>query len=223
MPGVSSDPVMPVASNDDDFRRYKYVDPEMEINAENRLRSLRMSKDVKCEVCELLVKSLIPRAATKSEDAIMDLFDAPLEGRPNLTGDLVLDQVEWARTGCNKHFKDELILNGWAVLSCGVAADGHERFCLEQLKARPTRDQADYYHYATEALFHACDATIGRKGAEVAKYLSERLAVGASGDLGAIARAACREAASCGAAGERKRKKKGQVEKRQKLNRAKEL
>lgn len=203
-----------VSGTDGEFFRYKHVLVKPP-DDDDRMESLRMAEDIKCKACELLLQGLLRRAESKSEDHIMDQLDGELRGPVELLDDAQENRVNQNRKGCNKHFKDELLLRGWMVQRCpqpdgakvtpqegGGAAKGkparpdrRAEWCLEQRSRPPPERDVDTYSTWNEAAFYACENTVGRYGQELAAFMAERLEAG--GDLVADISAACHEAARC--------------------------
>ncbi|CAK0887268.1 unnamed protein product, partial [Prorocentrum cordatum] len=104
-----------------------------------------------------------PTDADRDED---DLADA-LEGDPGYepTGDMVTDRMLSHKKGCNKHFKDELIAEGYRVRPCRDAAEGEpSEPCLHKEDRRPNEMSSETYEIWKEGLFYACEQTVGLLG-----------------------------------------------------------
>lgn len=169
---------------------------------EDRMESLRMAEEVKCRACEVLLLELLKRTESNSEDHIMDQLDGEMREEPELMDSPQENRVRKNRRGCNKHFKDELLLKGWYVGLCPkeeapADTEGVKRptWCLNQRPSPPTQRDVDTYSVPHEAAFYACEDTVGRYGQEMASLLAERLEDG--GNRTVAVSAACREAAHC--------------------------
>lgn len=184
----------------------------------DRMESLRMAGDVMCSACEVMLQNLVRRSESLSEDDIMDQLDGELEGTVELTDNPQENRVNKNRKGCNKHFKDELLLKGHVVRRCqepGTSGPeaGRHVWCLDKLSSMPTEQDVDTYSTRNEAAFYACENTIGRYGQELAGFVAERAESAVA--LADVAAAACREAARCeGAAAGRKARPAGSGKRR---------
>jgi len=209
-----------ISGTDGEFFRYKHVlikPPD----DDDRMESLRMAEDIKCTACVAIVRNLLKKAESNSEDHIMDQLDGELVEVPELTDNPQENRVNANRKGCNKHFKDELLLRGWSVSRCPeaegakltvqavneegaagtkgsevapLAREGQE-FCLEQRSRLPTERDVDTYSTRNEAAFYACENTVARYAQEIASLIAQRLEDG--GDREEAIHAACEEAARC--------------------------
>merc|ERR1719197_1170296 len=66
-----------ISGNAGEFWRYKHVlikPPD----DEDRMEALKMSEDVKCDVCETILLRLLKRVESNAEDHIMDVLDGDL-------------------------------------------------------------------------------------------------------------------------------------------------
>eukprot|EP00929_Paragymnodinium_shiwhaense_P045201 TRINITY_DN23121_c0_g1_i3.p1 TRINITY_DN23121_c0_g1~~TRINITY_DN23121_c0_g1_i3.p1 ORF type:complete len:262 (-),score=67.97 TRINITY_DN23121_c0_g1_i3:185-907(-) len=139
-----------------EYFRYKHVlikPPD----DDDRAEALRMSEDVRCQACEILLQSLLKKAESFSEDHIMDQLDGDLEPYKEST-DPQEERVNKNRKACNKHFKDELLLKGWNVHKCRPEAeaqadssgDKKKEFCLTQSGGRTSDRDVDTYSVRSE-------------------------------------------------------------------------
>jgi len=219
-----------ISGNAGEFWRYKHVlikPPD----DDDRMEALKMSEDIKCDVCETILHRLMKRAESNAEDHIMDVLDGEPAEIPETTGDEQEDRVNKNKRGCNKHFKDEVLLRGYVVRKCPAAAvtivnDTAESaskdtskprlFCLESTGNLADSRAADTYSTTSEAVFYSCENTIARYGHEIAAFLAESLEAG--GSVTGAVKEACLQAALCDGARERKPKKqkKASSEKRRK-------
>eukprot|EP00929_Paragymnodinium_shiwhaense_P045200 TRINITY_DN23121_c0_g1_i1.p1 TRINITY_DN23121_c0_g1~~TRINITY_DN23121_c0_g1_i1.p1 ORF type:complete len:288 (-),score=72.25 TRINITY_DN23121_c0_g1_i1:185-985(-) len=210
-----------------EYFRYKHVlikPPD----DDDRAEALRMSEDVRCQACEILLQSLLKKAESFSEDHIMDQLDGDLEPYKEST-DPQEERVNKNRKACNKHFKDELLLKGWNVHKCRPEAeaqadssgDKKKEFCLTQSGGRTSDRDVDTYSVRSEAVFLTCEHTIAKHGPEIATMVSERLEDG--GSVEEAAKAACLQAARCDpiAAEAERRKRAEESKKRRRRQRRK--
>lgn len=223
-----------ISGNAGEFWRYKHVlirPPD----DEDRMEALKMSEDVKCAVCETILHRLMKRVESNAEDHIMDALDGEPTEEFEPTGDDQEDRVNKNRRGCNKHFKDEVLLRGYVLRPCPeppqqvvqVEDDQNETNpqdqpkrkdnCLESAGNVDSRT-ADTYSTRSEAVFYACENTIARHGHEVARFLAETLESG--GDLAVAITNTCLQAASCGGAREKTPKTKEQGKKKKRRRKA---
>merc|ERR1712232_119962 len=146
--------------------------------------------------CSVLVDSLIKRAKSFSED---DLADA-LEGITDYpkTGDQVTDQMLSHKKGCNKHFKDELIAEGYVLRVCKDVIPGRNDSepCLWQEQEKPNQQSVDSYELWKEGLFYACEKTVGTYNDVIAEFLGA--ALHSSKNRTFIVQTACNVHARCG-------------------------
>jgi len=210
-----------------EFYRYKhtFMQPPTE---QDRTDALHMSQEIRCEACQEIVQQCVLRAETKSEDHIMDQLDGEvnLEELPEPTeNDSQDDRVARNRRGCNKHYKDDLLLRGYYIRRCpeepaDIDADGDadeaavaaaasanpRTFCLEHGKPMTPRE-TETYNVRNEAAFYACESTVGRFGTELASSVAEALADGV--EMEAAVKAACLKEAQCEKVVKGKRKAQG--------------
>eukprot|EP00746_Dinoflagellata_sp_MGD_P136803 gnl/MRDRNA2_/MRDRNA2_70672_c0_seq1.p1 gnl/MRDRNA2_/MRDRNA2_70672_c0~~gnl/MRDRNA2_/MRDRNA2_70672_c0_seq1.p1 ORF type:complete len:210 (+),score=55.11 gnl/MRDRNA2_/MRDRNA2_70672_c0_seq1:142-771(+) len=181
----------------------------MPASPSERADAKKIALDIRCRVCEEILMALLQRSKTGSgpyqldEDWIMEqLFNKPEEDLPLLytyDAGALNDQERFVsahRKGCNKHFKEELVQKGWQVVMC----KGQPRHCLEKSEHVPSRSDAETFSMEKDAIFYACQDTLGEHGEEIASNLAELQQV--VGDMSkqqvqkAIA-AQCRKTAKC--------------------------
>eukprot|EP00435_Cladocopium_sp_Y103_P062928 s825_g24.t1 len=107
---------------------------------------------------------------------------------------------------------DTCVRRGWSASRCEAKVDHSEgeseaKWCLEQSDRLPTEREVDTYSVRNEAIFYACEGTLGRNGPEMAEKLLE-LKEAEAGNLSEMIRVACREAGRC-ASKSKRRKGKG--------------
>jgi len=226
-----------ISGNAGEFWRYKHVlikPPD----DEDRMDALKMSEDVKCVTCETILHRLMKQVESNSEDHIMDALDGEPAEEPVETGDAQEDRVNKNRRGCNKHFKDEVLLRGYLVRQCpavtvtvGSDEDNANKdppkpkaWCLENVGSGEVKSRdVETYSTRSEAVFYACENTIARYGHEIARFLADKLDGG--GELAGTIKDACFEAARCdgAAAGKtqkRRRKASGEKQIKNKMQKA---
>eukprot|EP00928_Gymnodinium_smaydae_P004681 TRINITY_DN11596_c0_g1_i1.p1 TRINITY_DN11596_c0_g1~~TRINITY_DN11596_c0_g1_i1.p1 ORF type:complete len:223 (-),score=36.95 TRINITY_DN11596_c0_g1_i1:242-910(-) len=181
-----------------EFFRYKHLFMKQPTE-EDKDESLALAAKLRCDVCVGVVSGLVGRARSVTED---DLADA-LEGNTEyeMTGDMVTDQMLSHKKGCNKHFKDELIAEGYTVRVCRDVVPGRNDSepCLHQENSsKPGAQSIDTYELWKEGLFYACEQTVGRYGDALAARLAETLP-GNTADRVTMIKAACMTEAHCNA------------------------
>lgn len=189
-----------ISGSEGEFFRYKHVFVKPPDDAD-RMQSIEMGMDVRCEACEAMLEGLLGKAESYTEDHIQDQLDGEMEGPPASAENAQDARVNANRKGCNKHFKDELLLKGHAIRNCadaggeGDAAKKDKKHCLEKMPNPPSERDVDTYSVRNEALFYACESTVARYGPELAAALAEKLEDG--GKPQDAIRVACLEAAKC--------------------------
>mmetsp|Transcript_111897 Transcript_111897/g.256554 ORF Transcript_111897/g.256554 Transcript_111897/m.256554 type:complete len:156 (+) Transcript_111897:299-766(+) len=143
----------------------------------------------------------------------MDQFDGDLP-QPVVFNDEDAqgNRVEQNRKGCNKHYKDEVLRLGFRPRKCQhpeneTVPEGAPEFCLEQSDSRPDDRSMDTYSRESEAVFYACESTVGRYGDEMARALSEYLE-DHPGKIDEAVADACFKAGKCEKDAARKERKK---------------
>mmetsp|Transcript_133017 Transcript_133017/g.244035 ORF Transcript_133017/g.244035 Transcript_133017/m.244035 type:complete len:260 (-) Transcript_133017:88-867(-) len=207
-----------IAGSAGEFYRYKsvFVKPP---DDEDRIESLKMSEEIKCTACEAILQSLMKRVESNSEDHIMDQLDGDLPEEVPYTNDPQQDRVNQNRKGCNKHFKDEMLFEGWAVEKC-ISNTGKE-WCLVKGN-KPTEEQVETFSSENDAFWYVCSATIAAHGSELASFIAERMED--SEPLKKAVKAACKKVADCDGTKLKKRQKaaKKRQEKEKKAKKAAE-
>lgn len=202
-----------VSGSEGEYFRYKHVFVKPP-DDEDRMEALQMAKDIKCAACEVLLENLLQRAESFTEDHILDQFDGELlETAPSQNQQE--HRVNQNRKGCNKHFKDELLLRGWFASRCEEdsedtgqeTGDSGKIWCLKRSDRLPTERDVDTYNVKNEAIFHACEGTIGRNGPEIAEKLVELKEAEREMTLSEMIKVTCREAGRCASKSKRKKSK----------------
>jgi len=182
-----------------EFFRYKHLYYKQPTEAD-RDEAQRLAAKLRCDVCTALLVSLVRRAKSLSEDDLAEALEGDVDHE--ITGDPVTDQMLSHKKGCNKHFKDELVAEGYSVRVCrDVIPSGNDSEpCLyHDENAKPNQQAVDSYEIWKEGLFHACEQTVSRHSDVLAEYLSAALRTG--GNRTAIMEAACKTQARCSLAG----------------------
>mmetsp|Transcript_94140 Transcript_94140/g.167442 ORF Transcript_94140/g.167442 Transcript_94140/m.167442 type:complete len:272 (+) Transcript_94140:44-859(+) len=164
------------AGTDGLYFRYKHL--MMEKPKEEDLDSARkVAGEIRCAVCEKTLESLLRKAKTFSEDDIADVLEGDTEYVK--TGDAVHDKMMKHKKGCNKHFKDELVAEGWMLRTCKEVAPDYKNDsspCLwRNTESKPSAQAIDTYEIWKEGLFFACEQSIGRHGDELAEVLASKI------------------------------------------------
>merc|ERR1712046_131353 len=102
------------------------------------------------------------KAKGTSEDALADM----LEGNADyeMTGEPVTDRMLSHKKGCNKHFKDELIAEGYVLRVCKDVVPGRtdSEPCFHKDSSKPSESAVDSYELWKESFFYACEQTVSR-------------------------------------------------------------
>lgn len=184
-----------------EYFRYKHLFMKQP-SEQDREEAIGVGTKIKCDVCVATVESLLSKASSLSEDNIADVLEGNVEYEP--TGDFVTDRMLSHKKGCNKHFKDELVAEGWTLRSCkDVFPDRSDSEpCLyKDAQSRPNQQAIDSYEVWKECIFHACEQTVSRFSDSLAEYLAEELP--GSSNRSATVRTACEKQARCAARVER--------------------
>lgn len=187
-----------------EYFRYKHMYYKKP-SEDDRDEALRLALGLRCDVCTVVVGSLMGKAKGLTEDDLADV----LEGNADyeLTGEPVTDRMLEHKKGCNKHFKDELIAEGYVLRTCKEVAPGRTDTepCLHREDRKPSASATDTYEMWKEVLFHACEMTVSRNSDSLASSLESY--VQREGNWSKAARAACENEGRCAAPpGRRSRK-----------------
>lgn len=178
-----------------EYFRYKHMFWKQPTE-KDRDEALGVAAKIRCDVCVAVVESLVQKAAGLSEDHLADALEGNVEYERS--GDRVQDRMLEHKKGCNKHFKDELIAEGYSLKSCKEVdpSRSDDDPCLWQnASATPNQMAIDAYEMWKECLFYACEQTVGRWGDSLAEYLADALP--GSADRRATIRGACERLAHC--------------------------
>mmetsp|Transcript_119791 Transcript_119791/g.339505 ORF Transcript_119791/g.339505 Transcript_119791/m.339505 type:complete len:249 (-) Transcript_119791:58-804(-) len=177
-----------------EFFRYKHIFHKQP-SLKDKDEAFEAVPKIRCDVCAAIVGSLVAKAKSFSEDDISDVLEASTDYEE--TGDLVTDRMLQHKKGCNKHFKDELVAEGYTIQVCKDVVPGRSDSdpCLVRTGDKPSEQAVDTYELWKEILFYACEQTVGHYNDELAEYLTEALP-GAENRT-AVARRACETRARC--------------------------
>jgi len=181
-----------------EFYRYMHVFHNKPSD-EDRVEALRVADWIRCDVCFVISKGLIAKADDLSEDAIAEILEGHTEYPKS--GEKVKDQMLQHKKGCQKHFKDEMVAQGWVLKMCSetgeVGKDNRSAKdpCIHQENDRPSPMATDTYELAKEALYYACEQSVGKYNDDMALYLAEHLPK--AEDKDSILREACAGPARC--------------------------
>jgi hypothetical protein len=131
--GYPAQPGQAVSGTSGEFFRYRhvYAQPPSE---EDRASSIGWSLDVQCEVCREITLSVLSRVRSTTEDDVLDLLEGPLDDRAQpVEGDPQATRVVMNKRGCNKLYKDDLMVHGWRLKKCDELGS---RFCLVKSVSR---------------------------------------------------------------------------------------
>lgn len=178
-----------------------------------------MAEDIRCAACRQMLKSLVNKTKSWTEDHIGDTLDGELAEPPPLVDNAQENRVNQNRKGCNKHFKDELLLQGFHIRRCddnSQDTEGREKghmYCFEQSPNPATERDVDTYSTRNEAMFYACEHTISRYSLELSTFLEEQLEERGAEELDEVLSEACLNVAKCEG---RKKKAKEEPKKKKK-------
>jgi len=213
-----------IGGKEGDWSRYRHMRADefgntIGITDEDRHLAVKIAHDVKCPACEALLERMVGRAKYKTEDGIMDVFENDTIPEWKVGLDQQLDQMMMNRKACNKHFKDEMLFEGWAVEKC-ISNTGKE-WCLVKGN-KPTEEQVETFSSENDAFWYVCSATIAAHGSELASFIAERMED--SEPLKKAVKAACKKVADCDGTKLKKRQKaaKKRQEKEKKAKKAAE-
>jgi len=166
---------------------------------DDRAQSLEVAAKIRCDVCLVIVDSLLTQAKSFGEDDLADVLEG--HGDYEESKDPVRSRMLEHKKGCNKHFKDELISEGYVLRQCKEVIPGREDSdpCLFHGKDRPNQQSVDSYDLWKEGLFHACEQSVAHHSDAIAEYLSGALHGGEVNRTAAV-RTACETVARCGGA-----------------------
>eukprot|EP00397_Hematodinium_sp_SG-2012_P052026 GEMP01061299.1.p1 GENE.GEMP01061299.1~~GEMP01061299.1.p1 ORF type:complete len:168 (+),score=26.28 GEMP01061299.1:303-806(+) len=141
---------------------------DVQPSAENEDRALRLANEIRCEVCEWLLRSMLSRVKIFTEDVLYDMLEGNEEYE--MTGNPIVDNVLKRKKGCQKHFKDDFILLGHFVTPC---ADNPKVACLEK-GGPPGATARETYEVWKEGVYFACEQTIGAHSDEIVEILLDK-------------------------------------------------
>jgi hypothetical protein len=151
-----------------EFFRYRSVFVRAP-NDEDRAESLRLSQHVLCDVCETVLSRVLKNVNFRDEDAVLDALEGiNIHERP--FRDPQMERIRIGKRGCQRHFKDSLMAHGFR-LSHTECTPPDRKFCLFQGSPRDS-DDMDTYTRDNEALFFACEQTVGAHIDQIAKYVN---------------------------------------------------
>ncbi|CAE7502200.1 SCLY [Symbiodinium natans] len=144
-----------------EYFRYKHIFHKKPSD-EDFQHAQKVAEEVRCVVCAKIVASLLARARSFSEDDIADVLEGNVDYER--TGDPVTDQMLKHKRGCNKHFKDELVAQGYMLRSCREVAPDYKNDtspCLWHNPDPPSQQAVDTYEVWKEGLFYAAWTNLG--------------------------------------------------------------
>jgi len=177
-----------------EFFRYKHLFYKQPTE-KDRDEAISVGAKIRCDVCVATIDSLLSKAGSLDEDGIADVLEGNAEYEP--TGDFVTDRMLSHKKGCNKHFKDEIIAQGWVLRTCKEVYPerNDSEPCLYLGSAKPNQQAMDSYEMWKECIFHACEQTVSRFSDSLAEYLADALP--GSANRTAVVSAACEKQARC--------------------------
>lgn len=183
-----------------EFFRYQNVMGDTQPSTENQAKSLRLADDIRCDVCETILHHVIKKIRDHptigiTEDYVHDALDGMLENEheyQHVEDDgSQFAHVDWHKRGCNKHFKDEFVALGYHVVLCDAEKKPKKAgmACVKKGDL-PNEHSMETYEVWKEAVFYACEHTIGTYTDEIRDAIVKH-------HMGGI-QYACREEAYCG-------------------------
>jgi len=174
-----------------EFFRYVNLMGDSQPSMENQSKSLKLADDIRCDVCETILRHMIKKINPITEDSVDDAIEGMTDNEHEYTyknsDGSQQSQVDWHKRGCNKHFKDEFVALGYHVVPC---KDNPQRGCVKRDKENlPNKHSIETYEIWKEAVFYACEQTVATYADEFRKAIVKH-------GMGAI-QFACREEANC--------------------------
>lgn len=200
-----------IGGKEGDWSRYIHMRADkfgntIGITDADRQLAAKIADDVKCPACEALLERMVGRAKYKTEDGIMDVFENDTIPDWKVGQDAQVDQMMRDRKGCNKHFKDELLYEGWKVSRC--VSNRAKEWCLEKGN-KPSLEQVETFSPENDAFWYVCSGILLAHGTELASFIAEKLED--SEPLKKAVKAACKQVADCDGSQLRKRQKKNKA------------
>jgi len=185
------------AGQSGEYFRYKHMfyKKPTEADFEN---AQKVAHEVRCTVCVHILQSLLSRARSYSEDDIADVLEGNTEYER--TGDAVEDQMLKHKKGCNKHFKDDLIAEGFMLRPCKEVAPEVKNDtspCLWQSGEKPSKQAVDTYEVWKEGVFYACEQSISHHTDALSEALAEQLRAARDVNFTEVAQEACHRISKC--------------------------
>lgn len=157
-----------------EFFRYHTITGHEKPSQDNVDRSLALADEVRCEICETLLTQILKNAKSLSDaDEIYDLLEGHQEKEFKPTGDEQRDRIEEHKRGCNKHFKDEFVFKGYQVRNCDDEKPNGD-ICVKKMNFEPGKMYREAYDVEKEAVFYACQHTIGTYPDEITEVILEK-------------------------------------------------
>jgi hypothetical protein len=164
-----------------EFFRYRSVYVSLPTE-DDRTEALRRSRFVQCDVCTQILSHL-RISEVSDEDRALDLLEGDIQDtRTSIPIDIQMERVLKSKRGCQRHFKDSLMALGWKLVACE-----RNQFCIHKGTPRDA-DDMDTYTVENEALFYACENTIGANIDQIARLATKSRTT--TGEL-------CKRAAKC--------------------------
>jgi len=145
--------------------------------ADEQHMAQKMAADIRCDVCEAILTQMTGAMTELKEIDVMLAGDTG--GKFQEPDGHHEKRILTHKHGCNKHFKDELIAEGYDVRNCTAEEkktkpEGTE-YCLYMMDKAAHEDDHHDYHLHKEALFYACETSVGHWHQEMAEVLLKKL------------------------------------------------
>jgi hypothetical protein len=181
-----------------EYFRYKHM-YHHKPSEKDRHEAVDLARGLRCEVCEVILTSLVNKVKAFTEDSLADILEADVDYEP--TGEYIDDRMLEHKKGCNKHFKDEVVAQGYELKQCdetNLPRWPHRKDkepCLFLSEFKPVGSAVDTYEMWKEMIFHACETTVSRYSDDLASFLETELQAGGNRTL--IVKKACEKTAHC--------------------------
>lgn len=194
--------------------RYSHFDTEP--NEQDKSSAMLAGGDVKCDVCRAILTDVMENlikdkrlGSASDQDKIFEALEAD-SITDDKTQELARDMksyVKLHRRGCNKLFKDSYLSKGFNIRACHKLAKGQSSTTPEEIQAPwaceyktrniPSVAEMDTYSVQKEAIFYACESTIGKYRDDLSEHLAAGYQKLREQSLKELVTNACRKTAKC--------------------------
>jgi len=188
----------------------RYIRFERHPNPLDKETAILGGGDVKCTVCQVIVKDLMQSVRVMSDrDALLEAMEADNveeEDVEKVKTDM-LKHVAKKKRGCNKLFKDSFFLKGWDIVWDVKLMDGQTEQSEHWKKAVwayarhtgniPNETEVNTYTVNREVAHYACEHTVAQHRDELATFLAKRAKALEGQKLEDVVADACKRKAKC--------------------------